>query len=223
MSVITVRHLKKSFHDGDRELPVLKGIDLTIDEGERLGICGASGSGKSTLLHCMAGLESLSSGEVLWEGQALQTLSEQSRSMLRRRMGFIFQQFHLLSHLSALENVSVPLLIDGCALDDAKARALEALGQVGLAGQVQRRPSRLSGGEQQRVAIARAIVGRPRIVFADEPTGNLDLATGEEILRLLLQLCEVGHMSLVLVTHNLSLMQRMHKRVELQNGHLETL
>lgn len=224
MTLLHVGQLNKSYHDGDRELPILQGIDLEVADRELVGICGASGSGKSTLLHCIAGLEPFQSGEVHILGEDVRRMSEPDRARLRNTtIGFVFQQFHLLPALTALENVMVPLLIASVAGKAASTRAKAMLEEVGLANRMDHRPSQLSGGEQQRVAIARAVIAQPKLLLADEPTGNLDAATGETILRLLLQLGETHHMSLLLVTHNTDLMNAMHRRLELKNAHLHPI
>lgn len=221
LDLLHVGQLNKSFHDGDRELPILRDIDLQVAEHEFVGICGTSGSGKSTLLHCIAGLEPFQSGGVRIAGEDLRDMDEPDRARLRNRtIGFVFQQFHLLPALTALENVMVPLLIASVAGPKARSRAMALLEEVGLTDRFNHRPSQLSGGEQQRVAIARAVIAQPKLLLADEPTGNLDAATGETILRLLLQLGESHHMSLLLVTHNNDLMTAMHRRLELKNAHL---
>ncbi len=219
MNVVEVRGLCKTYHDGDRELPILVNADLEVGEGEFVSICGPSGCGKSTLLHCIAGLEPYQSGEVQILGKTLTKMKEPERAGFRNaEIGFVFQQFHLLPGLSALENVMVPLLIAGRPISEAKLAATDLLNTVGLSGRLSHRPHQLSGGEQQRVAIARAVIRGPKLLLADEPTGNLDATTGESILRLLLQLGETHHMSLLLVTHNTELMGAMHRRLELKNG-----
>lgn len=219
MNVIEVRGLCKSYHDGDRELPILVNADLHVAEGEFVSVCGPSGCGKSTLLQCIAGLESYQSGEVKILGKELAKMREPVRAGFRNaEIGFVFQQFHLLPGLTALENVMVPLLIAGRSVPESKSAAAQLLNTVGLSDRLSHRPHQLSGGEQQRVAIARAVIRGPKLLLADEPTGNLDSATGESILRLLLQLGESHHMSLLLVTHNTDLMGAMHRRLELKNG-----
>ncbi|PIR20557.1 MAG: lipoprotein-releasing system ATP-binding protein LolD [Deltaproteobacteria bacterium CG11_big_fil_rev_8_21_14_0_20_47_16] len=224
MTIVSVSNLHKIFHDGDRELPVLNGADLSLAKGEQLGICGPSGSGKSTLLHCIAGLEPVQSGSVQIDGRDVLTLSETASAEFRNRtIGFVFQQFHLLPALSALENVMVPLLIARLSQAEARKQAAVMLDAVGLANRAVHRPHQLSGGEQQRVAIARALIRHPKLLFADEPTGNLDSETGEGILRLLLQLCSLHRMSLLLVTHNTTVLHAMHRRLELRNGILHAI
>ncbi len=224
MTILHVSQLNKSYHDGDRELPILRGIDLQVADHELVGICGVSGSGKSTLLHCLAGLEPFQSGTVHIAGSDIRRMTEPDRARLRNTViGFVFQQFHLLPALTALENVMVPLLIASVSSREARTRAIAMLREVGLGDRLDHRPAKLSGGEQQRAAIARAVIMLPKLLLADEPTGNLDAATGEGILRLLLQLEKTHHMSLVLVTHNTDLMNAMHRRLELRNGNIHPI
>lgn len=224
MTILAVSDLHKVFHDGDRKLPVLSNITMRMSVGEQLGICGPSGSGKSTLLHCVAGLEPVQGGSVTVDGHDVLNLSESAAARFRNHtIGFVFQQFHLLPALSALENVMVPLLIADRAVSEAQKRAAAVLADVGLADRTTHMPHQLSGGEQQRVAIARALIMQPKLLFADEPTGNLDSATGEGILRLLLQLCSAHHMSLLLVTHNTDVLHAMHRRLELRDGTLHAI
>lgn len=224
MTILEVRGLHKSYHDGSRELPILRGVQLQVEEGDFIGICGPSGCGKSTFLQCVAGLESFQAGEVKVCGHHLAEMTETELARLRNtRMGFVFQQFHLIPMLTALENVMLPLLIAGVGTAEARQSAMHLLKEVGLDARMTHRPSQLSGGEQQRVAIARALICKPSIVFADEPTGNLDQANGEAILRLLLQLRESHHMTLVLVTHNMDLMRSCGSRLELKNATLHPI
>ena len=209
-------------------LTVLDGVDLEIAEGEVVVILGPSGSGKTTLLGLLAGLDRPSDGEVELAGVPLSTLDEDGRAALRAdRIGFIFQSFHLIPTLSALENVMVPLELlpadraPGAGEAEARARAL--LEQVGLAGRVDHYPAQLSGGEQQRVGIARAFANEPVVLFADEPTGNLDRATGDEVADLLFALNEQRGTTLVIVTHDLELSRRAHRIVHLSGGRIERI
>lgn len=224
MILLDAQGLQKSYHDGDRELPILRDACVQVAEGDFVGICGPSGSGKSTLLHCIAGLEPLQAGEVRIAGHDVNHMGEKERARFRNAtLGFVFQQFHLLPVLTALENVMVPLLIANDATASARTAAEKILAEVGLADRLSHRPATLSGGEQQRVAIARALICRPRLLLADEPTGNLDAASGDAILRLLLQLGAAHHMTLLLVTHNANLMRAMHRRLELKNATLHPI
>jgi putative ABC transport system ATP-binding protein len=203
-------------------LTILEGLDLEIRAGEAVAILGASGSGKSTLLGLLAGLDSATAGEIWLCGQRLSGLDEDGRAELRAgRVGFVFQSFQLLPTLTARENVLLPLELNGAA--DAARRADEALERVGLAPRARHYPRQLSGGEQQRVAIARAYAPRPQVLFADEPTGNLDQATGEHVVDLLLALRGEAGAALVLVTHDPRLAERCDRRLRMRDGALETL
>jgi putative ABC transport system ATP-binding protein len=203
-------------------LTILQDLDLTVERGEAVAILGASGSGKSTLLGLLAGLDQASSGEVWLCGAPLTGLNEDGRAALREgNVGFVFQNFQLLPTLTARENVLLPLELSGAA--DAGPTAAEALERVGLTDRAGHYPRQLSGGEQQRVAIARAYAPRPGILFADEPTGNLDQATGEHIIDLLLALREDAGAALVLVTHDARLAERCDRRLRMSDGRLEAL
>ena len=200
------------------EVRILDGVDLTVDEGGTVAIVGASGSGKTTLLGLMAGQDLASRGTVSLAGQALESLDEEARAALRaREVGFVFQSFHLLPSLTAEENVSLPLELAG---REDPGRVREVLEAVGLENRRRHYPRQLSGGEQQRVALARAFVGRPRILFADEPTGNLDQATGQHVSDLLFDLNSRHGTTLVLVTHDLSLARRCRRVYRLDGGRL---
>ena len=215
--MITASNLGKRVPMAEGELAILKGIDLEIKSGESVAIIGASGSGKSTLLGLLAGLDTASEGFVAIDGANLQHLDEDGRAALRARdVGFVFQSFQLLPALTALENVMLPLELEGRG--DAGARAADYLDRVGLAERRNHYPRQLSGGEQQRVAIARAFAGSPRILFADEPTGNLDRASGERIAELLFALNREEGATLVLVTHDPELAQRCGRRLRMDSG-----
>jgi putative ABC transport system ATP-binding protein len=202
---------------GDRQLTILENVSLTIVEGETLAIVGASGSGKTTLLGLLAGLDRPNSGSVAWHGEVVSTLSEDALAKRRQGLvGFVFQSFQLLPALTALENVMLPLELAGAR--DATAKATDWLTRVGLGERVDHLPKQLSGGEQQRVAIARAFVGSPQIVFADEPTGNLDTDTGAEIVELMFALNREQGTTLVLVTHDHDLAARCNHIVRLARG-----
>ena len=199
---------------------ILDGLDLQVEAGQAVAILGASGSGKSTLLGVLAGLDQASRGEVRLLGHSLAPLDEDARAGLRAgRVGFVFQSFQLLPNLTALENVLLPLELRDSPNPDATARA--ALDQVGLAGRADHYPRQLSGGEQQRVAIARAFATRPALLFADEPTGNLDARTGDQVIELLLRLRQELGTTLVLATHDLGLTRRCDRRLLLELGRLE--
>ena len=219
--IIEVRGLTKAVPNGDTPLVILHEIDLEVGAGESLAIVGASGSGKSTLLSLLAGLDTPSGGRVLLDGNDLFALDEDGRAALRGRLvGFVFQAFQLMPHLNALENVMLPLELAGRA--DAHAVARETLARVGLGERLRHYPKHLSGGEQQRVALARAFATRPKILFADEPTGNLDTVTGATIIDLLFGLnAELGT-TLVLVTHDTNIATRCARRIHLRQGRIDT-
>jgi putative ABC transport system ATP-binding protein len=214
--------LSKSVVSNDTTLPILTGLNLAVPPGERLAIIGSSGSGKSTLLGLLAGLDTASSGKVLIMGEDIGQMDEDGRAAMRaRNMGFVFQSFQLLGSLTAFENVMLPLQLAGRA--DASTIAMAALESVGLAKRATHYPKQLSGGEQQRVAIARAFAAKPAILFADEPTGNLDVATGEAIIKLLFDLNAQSGTTLVLVTHDMQLAKRCQRVLSLQNGVLHEI
>jgi len=217
-SVIQTRDLVKTIPQSGHDLQILRGINLTIAQGESVAITGTSGSGKSTLLGLLAGLDLPTSGRIALFGQDLTPMNEDQRAAVRLgKVGFVFQSFHLLDNLTALENVLLPLEL-GAANAEFKARAVQALQQVGLGQRLNHYPTQLSGGEQQRVALARAFVTQPKILFADEPTGNLDKATGLEITQLLFNLQSQWQTTLVLVTHDESLAARCQSHYRMANG-----
>lgn len=219
MSLLTVDSLTKVVQSGDAPLTILDAVSFSIESGTAAAIVGASGSGKTTLLGLMAGLDLPSSGDVRIDGQSLAGLDEDARAALRQRLvGFVFQSFQLLPALTALENVMLPLELAGRA--DASARAREWLTRVGLAARTTHYPRQLSGGEQQRVAIARAFAGEPRLLLADEPTGNLDEGTGTEVADLMFKLNRENATTLILVTHDVSLAARCSRRLILAGGKL---
>lgn len=202
-TLIELRALTKSYREGEREHAVIRGLDAEISRGEVLVLLGRSGSGKSTLLNLISGIDTPSLGEVLIGGVALTRLSEHARTLFRRRhIGFVFQFFNLIPTLTVEENLLLPLELNGRTGAGARRDALALLGEVGLADRAASFPDRLSGGEQQRVAIARAVIHRPRLLLADEPTGNLDADTGQEVLSLLEQLVRQAGTTLVMVTHS---------------------
>ena len=216
-AILEALDVSKSVDGPEGQLAILERVSLAVAAGESFAIVGASGSGKTTLLGLLAGLDTPSSGGIRLDGHALETLDEEARADLRRRLvGFVFQSFHLLPALSAEENVMLPLELEGDAQARGKARmALEA---VGLAARRRHYPAQLSGGEQQRVAIARAFVHGPRLLFADEPTGNLDQRTGHHVADLLFALNRDHRTTLVLVTHDAQLAARCQRRIELEEG-----
>jgi len=216
-TVLEAAGLGKQVSSPEGTLAILSDVSLAISRGETVAVMGASGAGKSTLLALLAGLDEPTSGRVHLAGSDLTALDEDGRAAVRaRHVGFVFQSFHLVPSLTALENVMLPLELAGRR--DARAAALEVLGRVGLAGRVGHYPRQLSGGEQQRVAIARAFVTRPAVLFADEPTGNLDAATGERIMELLFGLNAETGATLVLVTHDQALAARCGRVIRLDAG-----
>lgn len=220
-TLLEAKQIGKVYRVGRVETQVLEGLDLTIEERSRIAITGASGAGKSTLLHILASLDPPDRGKVFFRGLDLYRYPEPHLSKIRNeKIGFVFQFHHLLNEFSALENVMVPLLIRGVSRRDAERRARPLLERLGLEPQAEQRPAELSGGEQQRVAIGRAIVGQPEILFADEPTGNLDRASGESLLRLLDDLQRDTGLSLVMVTHNEVLVRSFSKKFLLCDGRL---
>ncbi len=204
-----------------QRLSVLNSLELKINPGDSVAIVGPSGSGKSTLLSFLAGLDIPETGEILFKGDDFSSLTEDERAAIRRgRIGFVFQSFQLLQGLTALENVMLPLELTGLSVADARQRAFDWLGRVGLGARVNHRPRMLSGGEQQRVAVARAFVNEPALLFADEPTGNLDRGTGDAVSELLFELNKETGATLVLVTHDERLAARCQRMLHLENGQL---
>lgn len=218
-SAVVARQVSKQVISGGEPLTILADVSLDIAAGESVAVVGASGSGKTTLLSLLAGLDLASAGDILLDGQSLQSLDEDERAQLRAgRVGFVFQSFQLLPGFTALENVMLPAELAG--LSDPAARARASLERVGLGARVQHYPYQLSGGEQQRVALARAFVAEPRILFADEPTGNLDTTTGARIVELMFELNRDRQTTLVLVTHDQVLARRCGRVLTLQSGRL---
>ncbi|BDH46762.1 ABC transporter ATP-binding protein [Salmonella enterica subsp. enterica serovar Choleraesuis] len=221
-NVIEVHLLKKSVGQGEHLLSILTGVDLVVKPGQSIALIGESGSGKSTLLAILAGLDDGTSGEVKLLGHSLAEMDEEQRAMLRAsQVGFVFQSFMLVPTLTALENVQLPALLRGEHDSGSREQAKALLDQLGLGARLHHVPAQLSGGEQQRVALARAFSGQPAVLFADEPTGNLDRQTGDRIADLLFQLNREAATTLILVTHDLALARRCDRCLRLQDGRLE--
>lgn len=220
--MLEASNLHKVYRNGAVDLPVLNGVSVRVDAGTFLAITGPSGAGKSTLLHLLAGLDAPTSGDVRWDGQLLSRMSDAQRAAFRNQtVGIVFQFYHLLPELSALENVMLPGLIrHRQARGQLRDRAMSCLRQVGLGERWTHKPSQLSGGELQRAAIARALINEPKILFCDEPTGNLDSATGAEVADLLARLHTQRRMSLVLVTHEHELAERAEQQILLRDGRI---
>ncbi len=209
----------KSFGNGDKRVDVLKGIDLHISKGERAAIVGASGVGKTTLLHILGTLDRPTAGKVFYERKDIFTLNEKELALFRNRViGFVFQFHHLLPEFNALENTMMPCMIQGMTKHEASLKAEEILALVGLKGRLLHKPGELSGGEQQRVAVARALVLEPKVLLADEPTGNLDTKTGESVFELLLELNRTKGVTLIIVTHNLILAGLLPRQIRMVDG-----
>jgi putative ABC transport system ATP-binding protein len=219
--IVQASRLRKVYQ-GANAVEALRGIDLEVERGEMVAIVGPSGSGKTTLLNCLSGLDAFNGGQVIVDGQDLSTMSDRARTAYRRdHMGFVFQAFNLLPVLSAVENVEIPLLLQNLNSRDSRRRSLEMLETLGLAHRANHRPDQLSGGEQQRVAVARALVHRPAVVWADEPTGNLDTEVTQVIVELLVRMNKDGQ-TIVLVTHNPQVAERARRTIHMRDGRIET-
>jgi len=220
-AMVVAQGVTKVYDTGRVQVDALRGVDLTIKRGEIVSIMGPSGCGKTTLLNCLSGLDSISGGDVLIEGTSLKSMTDRDRTRYRaRRMGFVFQFYNLLAVLTAAENVEMPLLLTGVGNKEARERALGVLDLVGLRQRADQRPAELSGGERQRVTIARALVNEPAIVWADEPTGDLDSANALEIVNLMCRLNEERSVTFALVTHDISVGRRAHRIVRMMDGQI---
>jgi ABC-type lipoprotein export system ATPase subunit len=221
MELIKLEDIRKTYHLGEIDVPVLKGVSLTIDRGEMVALMGASGSGKTTLMNILGCLDRPTSGKYWLDGQEMSRLSNDQRAMIRnQKIGFVFQSFNLLARTSALDNVMMPLTYTASGLSDreARKRATQVLERVGLGDRLDHHPSQLSGGQQQRVAIARALVNNPPLLFADEPTGNLDSKTSKEILRMFQRLSDEDGITVVLVTHDAGVAHYAKRVIRISDG-----
>jgi ABC-type lipoprotein export system ATPase subunit len=220
--IVEARGLRKRYRSGEVDVEALRAVDVTVRAGEIVAIMGPSGCGKTTLLYCLSGLDDFDEGEVRLAGSSLRGMSDNRKAELRARdTGFVFQSYNLLPVLSAVENVELPLLLAGVRGAEARTRALETLRAVGLEPRARHRPSELSGGQQQRVAIARALVNQPAVVWADEPTGNLDSEAAEDILGLICRLNAEHGQTFVIVTHAAAVAERAHRVYRMRDGQIE--
>jgi ABC-type lipoprotein export system ATPase subunit len=225
MDLIKLEDLRKTYHLGEIDVPVLKGVSLTIERGEMVALTGASGSGKTTLMNILGCLDRPTSGRYWLDGEEISQLSADGRAMIRnKKIGFVFQSFNLLPRTSALENVMMPLAYTASGLSDreGRERARRVLERVGLGDRLDHHPSQLSGGQQQRVAIARALINNPPLLFADEPTGNLDSRTSEEILRMFQQVNVEQGITIVLVTHDAGVARHARRVIRMRDGLIES-
>ena len=217
--IIVAEKIHKIYRSGKVEVHALRGVDLSINPSEMVAVMGPSGCGKTTLINCLSGLDEIDTGEIAIEGTPLHRMSDRERTLYRaRRMGFVFQTFNLLPVLSAVENVELPLLLNGTRPGEARRQARDALARVGLADREHHRPAELSGGQRQRVAIARALVNNPAIVWADEPTGNLDSKAANEVLALMRELNREHGQTLVVVTHDLQIGEMCDRIIRMKDG-----
>ena len=218
-SILHCHQLTKRYDQGGLHVEVLKGVNLNIGIGERVAIMGASGSGKSTLLHLLGGLEKASGGEVVLDGVNINQVSAAKLAKLRNKsLGFIYQSHHLLGEFTVLENVAMPLLIGGESVKQARIRASDLLKRVGLGHRIEHKPGELSGGERQRAAVARALINKPSLILADEPTGNLDSKTADQVYQLMLELNQELNVSFLVVTHDHELAARIGKVLHMEDG-----
>jgi len=219
MAIIEAKQVVKTYDTGKVKVEALKGVDLVVEKGEMMAIMGPSGCGKTTMLNCLSGLDDLTGGHVLLEGKDIHAMKDDERTTYRaQKMGFIFQNFNLLPVLTAAENVELPLLLVGISTKDAREKALKALTLVGMEERAGHKPAELSGGQQQRVTIARSLVNEPAIVWADEPTGNLDTERSVEVIELMKKLNKEKGLTFVIVTHDPAVGRKCGRIVDMQNG-----
>ena len=217
--IITAMDVRKIYDTGKMEVPALRGVDFTVSRGEMVAIMGPSGCGKTTLLNCLSGLDTINDGQILIAGTDMARMSDNARTTFRaKEMGFVFQFYNLLPVLSAVENVELPLLVSGVKPKKARERAVEALAQVGLERQANQKPGELSGGQRQRVTIARALVNQPSIVWADEPTGDLDTETADDVMRVMRELNQRNQQTFVVVTHDPRIGEMCDRIIRMQDG-----
>lgn len=216
---LETRKLVKYYRQGGLDVSVLKGIDLIVNHGDQIAIMGPSGSGKSTLLHLLGGLDEATNGDVLWDGACIQQMSQAKLAAIRNKsLGFIYQFHHLLAEFDAVENVAMPLLISGSSIMSARERATQLLERVGLGHRLHHKPGELSGGERQRAAVARALINNPQCILADEPTGNLDSVSAEQLYQLMARLNQEMGVSFLIVTHDRQLAERMDTVLHMEDG-----
>jgi lipoprotein-releasing system ATP-binding protein len=222
--ILNAKGIEKRFVQGDASIEVLGGVDLSLAAGERVAIVGRSGSGKSSLLHVLAGLDDVNQGQIFVAGEPMAAASNDARTALRRKyMGFVYQQHHLLPEFSALENVALPLRLNGLSQTIAEQQSRKLLDRIGLGARVQHLPGELSGGERQRVAVARALIHQPKLVMADEPTGNLDTTSAAELMALMVELSESSGVAFLVVTHDPSMLHQFDRVLTLVDGKLQAV
>ena len=222
--ILNAKGIEKRFAQGDASIEVLGGVDLSLAAGERVAIVGRSGSGKSSLLHVLAGLDDVNQGQIFVAGEPMVAARNDARTALRRKyMGFVYQQHHLLPEFSALENVALPLRLNGLSQTIAEQQSRKLLDRIGLGARVQHLPGELSGGERQRVAVARALIHQPKLVMADEPTGNLDTTSAAELMALMVELSESSGVAFLVVTHDPSMLHQFDRVLTLVDGKLQAV
>jgi lipoprotein-releasing system ATP-binding protein len=222
--ILNAKGIEKRFVQGDASIEVLGGVDLSLAAGERVAIVGRSGSGKSSLLHVLAGLDDVNQGQIFVAGEPMAAASNDARTALRRKyMGFVYQQHHLLPEFSALENVALPLRLNGLSQTIAEQQSRALLDRIGLGARFQHLPGELSGGERQRVAVARALIHQPKLVMADEPTGNLDTTSAAELMALMVELSESSGVAFLVVTHDPSMLHQFDRVLTLVDGKLQAV